>query len=341
VRGEVPELKDNEVISAYRDIFGKTGSESPSGQKPEPIRNRTEEIIRIYEQYTNTISVLSSVFYCSLYTAVFPPVFLRQTVKALDYYTNYIKLLQSEFLELIEFCFDESFYPEALGGLNPAERYGLYCHIKDIPIAHSRTERFFVGLRTSGEKLPCGMTAEEFIERVNRNMMLTGEQRAFAEKYGLDPEHMEHRYRIPLFISTAYECSTVRDMLYLEFTKMLEQNIRFRKCRRCGRYFIMKGNYPGEYCDRVAEGETRTCQQLAAQDKYKTKLKDNGAWGAYGKYYKRYFARAKAGAIKQPAFKQWQYAAVARRDECAEGRLPLEEYLSWLEGSFPNRGKKK
>lgn len=29
--------------------------------------------------------------------------------------------------------------------------------------------------------------------------------------------------------------------------------IRFRKCQRCGRYFILKGNFATRYCDRVEE----------------------------------------------------------------------------------------
>ena len=42
---------------------------------------------------------------------------------------------------------------------------------------------------------------------------------------------------------------------------MLEKDVRFRKCKRCGKYFIMKGNYDTKYCDRVAEGETRTYKE--------------------------------------------------------------------------------
>ena len=46
---------------------------------------------------------------------------------------------------------------------------------------------------------------------------------------------------------------------------MLEANVRFCKCKRCGKYFIMKGNYDTNYCNRDAEGETRNCRELAAQ----------------------------------------------------------------------------
>lgn len=44
--------------------------------------------------------------------------------------------------------------------------------------------------------------------------------------------------------------------------KMLEANVRFRKCKRCGKYSIMKGNYDANYCDRIAEGKTATTNNL-------------------------------------------------------------------------------
>lgn len=74
-------------------------------------------------------------------------------------------------------------------------------------------------------------------------------------------------------------------MLMFELWEMLTKSVRFRKCKRCGRYFIMKGNYDTNYCDRVAEGETRNCQELAAQENYKKKMADNAAIPLYQKYY--------------------------------------------------------
>jgi len=129
-------------------------------------------------------------------------------------------------------------------------------------------------------------------------------------------------------------------MLNLEFTKLLEHNIVFKKCGRCGRYFIMKGNYNTEFCDRIQDGETQTCQTLAAQEHYKTKVSTNAAWNAYNKYYKRYFARTKVSTIKQLIFKKWNYEAVTKRDDCSDGKLPLDEFIAWMEGAFPNRKKK-
>lgn len=108
----------------------------------------------------------------------------------------------------------------------------------------------------------------------------------------------------------------------------------------CGRYFIMKGNYDTNYCDRVAEGETRNCQELAALEKYKAKTADNKA-ALYNKYYKRYSARVKVRQIKEADFKKWKHQALTMRDDCTDGVITPEEYTEWMENYFPNRKPKK
>lgn len=115
-------------------------------------------------------------------------------------------------------------------------------------------------------------------------------------------------------------------------------------CLASGRYFIVKGNCHGSYCDRIAEGELRTCQQLAAQEAYLEKLKSNDGknpLSVYQKYYKRCFARVQAGSLKREKFKLWQYEAVQKRDGCLGGTLTLDEFENWLDKSIPNRMKKR
>ena len=147
--------------------------------------------------------------------------------------------------------------------------------------------------------------------------------------------------KIPSFMNIKYEFSTISEMLNIEFTKMLELNIRFRKCKRCGKYFIMKGNYDTNYCDRISSGETRNCQELASLENYKMKTADNLAISTYSKYYKRYAARVRVRQIKEDAFKKWKYQAITKRDECSSGKITLDEFTQWMEDSFPNRKKKK
>ena len=136
------------------------------------------------------------------------------------------------------------------------------------------------------------------------------------------------------------ECESIEQALELEFLQLLKNESNIRQCKRCGKYFIMKGNYDTNYCDRIAEGETRNCQDIAAQENYKKKMADNAAIPLYQKYYKRYAARVRSRQIKEPDFKKWKYEAMTKRNECTDKKITVEEYEDWLEGSFPNRKKK-
>ena len=108
-------------------------------------------------------------------------------------------------------------------------------------------------------------------------------------------------------LTRRYHFSSTEEILELELSKMIENGIHFRKCKRCGKYFIMKGNYDTRYCDKIAEGETRSCQELAAQENYKKKMVEDEALPIYSKYYKRYAARVKVRQIKEADFKKWKY----------------------------------
>ena len=322
--------------TAYRQL-------AQANDTPPTIHSTAEGVIHIFEQYEEIFSVLSEVFYSSIYTAAFPPQFARATEKALEYYRQYLSLLQAELLELLEFCLDKSFRPNVLGQLYPSERYSLWCRIKGLSSSHTHQETFQPdSYDPHGTTMPFGADLEKL--DTSEEVILTPEQKAFCQEYSLPKYELQMRYKIPCFISSSYTDSNLRDMLYLEFSKILEAGLEFQKCRRCGRYFIVKGNYHGAYCDRIAEGEHRTCQQLAAQEAYQEKLKGNegrNPLSVYQKYYKRYFARVQAGSLKRDKFKQWQYAAVQKRDDCLGGTLTLDEFENWLDESMPNRVKKQ
>lgn len=80
---------------------------------------------------------------------------------------------------------------------------------------------------------------------------------------------------------------------------------------------------------------------MAAQENYQKKNQDNHAVHIYSKYYKRYSARVRIKQIREDDFKLWKYQAITKRDERSEGTITVEEYIDWLEASFPNRPRKK
>ncbi|MCR4607382.1 MAG: DUF6076 domain-containing protein [Oscillospiraceae bacterium] len=314
----------------------------------ERVSTKTQKIVEDFFSYALTFTNVKEAAYRSVYTAICPPVVadIRDEPKLRIRYRQELLNLQEKYKDLMEFCYDEDFYPEVLGRMMPHERYYLYRHIHHLPTTVERTEQVRFARNYMGHKkeMPYGMEHEELQARFDSMTSEVNEtEKEFAEKFGIEPMRVHVFSNIPSFISIQYLFSTVEQILELEFTKMLEQNVRFRKCKRCGKYFIMKGNYDTNYCDRVDEGGTQTCQQIAAQENYKARIADNKAIPIYNKYYKRYAARVNVNQIKEKDFKAWRYQAITKRNECTDGKITPEELTEWMEASFPNRkpGKPK
>lgn len=311
---------------------------------PTKIHNRNEEILFDFYNYVSTYFSIKSVARQSLYTAICPPLFETETIESVNsfkWYYLYLKQLQHDYQELIEFCFDDEFYPDVFRNVLPSERFRVYCSLNDIGSFTDRTEMFNMSVSSmQGKEMPYGMGIEELKKRFGSETIITEQHKELAEKFGITAEELATTIHIPSFININYEVRSVTEMLELEFTKMLEHNIRFRKCKRCGKYFIMKGNYDTNYCDRIADGETKNCQDIMAMENYKKKMADNAAITIYNKYYKRYFARVKALTILEDDFKKWKYEAIVKRDQCSDGIITEEEFITWLDSCFPNRKRK-
>ncbi len=305
------------------------------------IENTSQYQEEIYSRYEKIFISADEFFSQSCYTKIFPPVFLHTSESALQHYLHYISTVQKEFMELLEFCLDVDFYKEDFEHFTGADRYHLYREITDTPSFHKIAQYTVVSpLAYTDGKFPYGYPVSELKQRLE-HAVIRKDQTAFEKDYHLEAGTLDRHYLLPSILKTHYAISTIYDMLLFEFTKMLEQGVRLKKCRNCGKYFVLKGKYATEYCSRISADTSLTCQQAASYQNYNGKIKTVPAWAAYNKYYKRYFARYKVGTIKETVFKKWQYQAVNKRDACIDGTLKFEEYINWLEQSFPNRKKKQ
>ena len=282
----------------------------------------------------------------SLFTAEFPPILLYCSKQELTDYYRYLKKLQNNLLHLIEATFDENFCNGFFNHLTHKTRFAGYCRKQGLSAEQKRTivhsisiidaehqiENVLDGYIESDFDLHIKMAAaSEISPSVQKNL----------DKLGFT---MPEMIALSAMQADEYEtciCESIEQQIEFELIQLLKSDIGMRKCKRCGKYFIMKGNYDTNYCDRIAEGETRNCQDLAAQENYKKKMADNAAIPLYQKYYKRYAARVRVRQIKEPDFKKWKYQAMTKRDECSDGKITLAEFEEWLEGSFPNRKKKE
>ncbi len=336
---------ENFLIKTFRKEKDDETSETINLPQKEKVYNDTQEIVENFFDYESSFGIIKDIAYASLYSAICPPVFHTRTFANTDilkWYGSYLLYLRDEFREIIEFCYDEDFYPEIFGNLYPSERFNIYRKIHDFPIKFRRNEEFTLTHKgVIGKKMPYGLSLEEMMKIFStHDREPTEEEKAFAKKYNYPVEDLLFYLRNHSFIRINYSFRSVAEILELELTKMFEQNVHFRKCKRCGKYFIMKGKYDTRYCDRVAEGESRTCQEIAAAENYKAKHADDKATAIYSKYYKRYSARVKVRQIKEADFKKWKYQAITKRDECTNGDITPEEFTEWMEACFPNRKKK-
>ena len=343
-----PALRMYRFFAALREAHNKQNPKVDEAEEielpPQKVYNRTQEIVDEFFAYESSFHTVKETVYASLYSAICPPKFDERNdlQKELVWYGNYLLALQKEYLEMIEFCFDENFYPNALGHLHSSERFALYRDYHKLPSAAHRTEVVSFSSRfMSGPEMPYGLSVEGLKQRFNNRPTKNDDHVALSERLGVPVDSLISGITVPHFLNIQYEFGSIADILELEFTKMMEANVRFRKCKRCGKYFIMKGNYDTNYCDRVAPGETKNCQELAAIENYKAKIADNKGIPIYNKYYKRYAARVKVRQIKEADFKKWKYQALTMRDDCAEGKITVEEYIQWMEDYFPNRKPKQ
>ena len=115
------------------------------------------------------------------------------------------------------------------------------------------------------------------------------------------------------------------------FLFAIRENLRYRKCKFCGRYFGVVRNYKSEYCDRLIDGSTKTCKDSGALRLYEKRKLENPAVKEYKRSYKAHNARIRYGLMTREEFQAWSKEARQNRDRCVAGELSLEEFVAWLD----------
>ncbi len=127
-----------------------------------------------------------------------------------------------------------------------------------------------------------------------------------------------------------YVTHSLEDLLKLEVYNMSQEGVRIKRCKYCGRYFVLeKGNM--EYCDRIAPGESRPCSEIGKTRTYEQRITGgNSAMALYRKAYKTHFARIRSGAMTRDEFEVWKAEAAQKRLLAENGEMDFEEYALWL-----------
>ena len=106
-----------------------------------------------------------------------------------------------------------------------------------------------------------------------------------------------------------------------------------RRCKNCGKWFILTGHQGLEYCNRPFDDKGHTCRDVGAGLTWEKRSRDDKPFMAYRKEYKKRFARIKAGRITNEEFLSWGERARTKKRACDVGEITLDEFREWLENS--------
>ena len=236
---------------------------------------------------------------------------------------NYIDL-QNKHLNAMEFCMDVEYKKDLLGDLSTIERFFIYnSSFRDGDYFSAAYENKYISAPVIKQGVPIEFDFEVLHEPYSNDW-----ENPLPRP--ITREVIDYVKSMKLSFKELYNPSSVRESAYLEFMKMVEANIKVKKCGNCGRYFIVKGSYDAKYCERVPDGETRTCQTIAATNNYKAKVEADPILKEYNRAYKRVFARQKNKKMSQKDFMLWADEAKKMRRKAQDQEISLQEFKQWL-----------
>lgn len=132
------------------------------------------------------------------------------------------------------------------------------------------------------------------------------------------------------------------EFLYFEFTELLKQGLRVRKCRHCGKYFVLKSQHETFYCDRLTSGN-KSCKVIGNKLEYQKKVAADALLQCYERKYKANHAQFGRKSEKEITAdemgkaktlqKQWSKQAQKMRKAYLEGDISATEFSEWLDKS--------
>lgn len=125
-----------------------------------------------------------------------------------------------------------------------------------------------------------------------------------------------------------YEIDNLKQLLYLEVISMIKSNIMIRKCKNCGKYFIVN-NRKTVYCNRIDE-HGMCCSAVGPNRSFQQKLKEDEALKIYTRAYKTHFARFRKKTMTQEDFSNWCADAKRKLNEVRSETLDIAAFQEWL-----------
>jgi hypothetical protein len=180
-----------------------------------------------------------------------------------------------------------------------------------------------------------GMTAAQRYHKYRKTVLFNRSIQFYSEELGNKfYEHKRKDNNIEIVQGYIGSLSAIR---YVSFVEMIKNNNLIRKCKFCGKYFVLD-RLNSYYCLRPAKiyenGEIRACRDIGPMSNYNKKLEDESLVQLYRKFYRkmhaRQTARKKEKRIDQTQFETWTRLAKEKLVQAQSGCITEEEFEKWL-----------
>ena len=125
-----------------------------------------------------------------------------------------------------------------------------------------------------------------------------------------------------------YSFTSYQDFILFTIFKTMSSNIKFNKCKNCGKYFVPTTKSNEIYCTRIYKNN-RTCRDIG----YENSVKYDELAKKYRNAYKTQNAKKQRyKAIKNidEQFSKWAANAKEMYKLCKEKKIDFEEFSAWL-----------
>ena len=261
------------------------------------LSKQTWNFIYEYENpYISNLSLLIQHPYLALFNGLDSDYSLTKEI--------YPHILQRYYRDAYIFCFDVDYCP-ALNSLSAMERLYLFNslypenHINYMDISVEYRLNALQNHLMDAPKYP-GMNSDSFLDWFSKTSV-TNDSIIQIKNMQIQQLQLYPTYKLD-------------NVIGIEFHKMIEHNLKIKKCRNCGQYFILKGDYVTDCCDRIPNGEKFTCKKIVAMKTRKKKVQNNPVLREFEKAYKRMYARLTNHKISNEDFRLWMDEASVNRD---------------------------
>ena len=147
--------------------------------------------------------------------------------------------------------------------------------------------------------------------------------------YKFQPQKLYYEMYDPDTFAEVLYPDSIYDLIDYHLKECVRRGVKLRKCKNCGRYFVVSGHGGAEYCDRPFNGG-RTCKETGAVRVWTIKHNEDELFREYRREYKKRFARIRTGRTTKEQFYAWSEQAREKKEACETGKLPRVEFIEWL-----------